>query len=139
MLDETEYSRWISSAKKTLESARGDLSRGDYNWTCFKAQQAAEMAVKALLHGLGLPAYGHSISKLLINLRSKGLQVPNDIIDIAKSLDKYYIPTRYPNAWVEGSPHEYYTKGDADSAIECARNIIEWVEEVWRYLRRGER
>ena len=139
MLDETEYSRWLSSAKKTLESARGDLNRGDYNWACFKAQQAAEMAVKALLHGLGLPAYGHSISKLLINLRSKGLQVSNDIINLAKSLDKYYIPTRYPNAWVEGTPYDYYTVEDAESAIRYAKSIIEWVEEVWRYLRRGER
>ena len=120
MLDETEYSRWISSAKKTLESARGDLNRGDYNWACFKAQQAAEMAVKALLHGLGLPAYGHSISKLLINLRSKGLQVSNDIINLAKSLDKYYIPTRYPNAWVEGTPYDYYTVEDAESAIRLS-------------------
>jgi len=139
MLDESEYSRWISSAKRTLESAFGDLRRGDYNWACFKAQQAAEMAVKALLHGLGLPAYGHSISKLLINLRSKGLQVSNDIINLAKSLDKYYIPTRYPNAWVEGTPYDYYTVEDAESAIRYAKSIIEWVEEVWRYLRRGER
>ncbi len=139
MLDESEYLRWLASAKRTLESAQGDLSRGDYNWACFKAQQAAEMAVKALLHGLGLPAYGHSVSRLLINLGSKGLQVSNDIINLAKSLDKYYIPTRYPNAWVEGTPYDYYTVEDAESAIRCAKSIIEWVEEVWRYLRRGER
>jgi HEPN domain-containing protein len=65
MLDESEYSRWIKSSKRTLDSPGGDLERGDYNWVCFKAQQAAELAVEALLHGLGMPAYGHSVSKLL--------------------------------------------------------------------------
>ena len=66
MLDEAEYTRWINSSRKTLNSALGDLERDDYNWTCFKAQQAADLAIKALLHGLGLSAYGHSISRLLI-------------------------------------------------------------------------
>ncbi|MEM4535841.1 MAG: HEPN domain-containing protein [Nitrososphaerota archaeon] len=68
MLDGSEFSRWISMVKKTIDSSRGDLERGDYNWACFKAQQSAEFAVKALLHGLGLEAYGHSISSLLLKL-----------------------------------------------------------------------
>ena len=79
MLDESEYVRWLSSARRTLDSAVGDLGRGDYNWACFKAQQAAEVGVKALLRGLGLPSYGRSISKLVLILRSKGVEVPNDI------------------------------------------------------------
>ena len=54
----------------------------------------------------------------------------------AKTLNKLYVPTGYPNAWAEGSPHEYYTREDADNAIRCARNIIMWVEEIWRYLKR---
>ncbi len=137
MLDESEYVRWLSSARRTLDSAVGDLGRGDYNWACFKAQQAAEVSVKALLRGLGLPSYGHSISKLVLILRSKGVEVPNDIVLKAKKLDKYYIPTRYPNAWAEGAPHEYYSREDADDAIKCAKDIIEWVESVWRLLRRG--
>ncbi len=137
MLDESEYVRWLSSARRTLDSAVGDLGRGDYNWACFKAQQAAEVGVKALLRGLGLPSYGHSISKLVLILRSKGVEVPNDIVLKAKKLDKYYIPTRYPNAWAEGAPHEYYSREDADDAIKCAKDIIEWVESVWRLLRRG--
>ena len=37
MLDEAEYTRWINSSRKTLNSALGDLERGDYNWACFKA------------------------------------------------------------------------------------------------------
>ena len=137
VLDENEYLRWLNSAKKTLESAYGDLGRGDYNWACFKAQQAAELAVKALLHGVGLPAYGHSITKLITNIKSKGITVSDDIIQYAKTLDKYYVPTRYPNAWAEGMPHEYYTELDAINAVKYAENIISWVEGVWRYLKKG--
>ncbi len=136
MLDEEEFSRWMVSAKKTLESALGDLERGDYNWACFKAQQACEMAVKALMHGLGLPAYGHSASKLLVRLSSKKVSIPKNLIDQAKTLDKYYIPTRYPNAWSEGAPHEYYTESEGREAIKYAERIIEWVEDLWRSLRR---
>jgi len=97
MLDEAEYSRWIRSSKGAVDSAKGDLERGDYNWACFKAQQAAEFAVGALLHGLGQPAYGHSVSTLL-KRTPRDLQVNEEIFEEAKTLDKYYVPARYPNA-----------------------------------------
>ena len=93
MLDEREFERWFEAAKRGLESARGDLDREDYNWACFKAQQAAELAVKGLLHGLGMPAYGHSVSRLLRQLEEKGLAASEDIVQAAKDLDKYYVPT----------------------------------------------
>ena len=137
MLDEKEFDRWMSSAERTLISAQGDSKRGDYNWACFKAQQAAEFAVKAILRGLGLPSYGHSIYKLLTLLKERDLNVPNEIIDAGKALDKHYVPTRYPNAWSEGSPHEYYTKDDAENAIYKATLIIEWVKKSWKSLKRG--
>lgn len=135
--DEDEYLRWVSTAKRTLESARGDLARGDYNWACFKAQQAAELAVKALLHGFGMPAYGYSVSRLISDISSRGITVPGEVMYYAKTLDKYYIPTRYPNAWVEGVPYEYYVEQDAVNAIKYVEEIISWVEDVWRSLRRG--
>ncbi len=135
MLDENEYLRWLRAAKNTLKSAQGDLERGDFNWACFKAQQASELSVRALLHGIGLPAYGHSVSKLLTNI--PGIEVPEGIMQGAITLDKYYVPTRYPNAWSEGSPHEYYSKLDAIKAVKYAEEIIEWVEEVWKCLTEG--
>lgn len=134
-MDESEYLRWILFSKRTLSSARGDLERGDYNWACFKSQQAAEFAVKALLRGLGMPSYGHSISRLLTGV-SSALKCDDKIIQAAKALDKHYVPTRYPSAWVEGSPDEYYTKKDAEDAIRFAEDIMSWVEDVWRSLKK---
>lgn len=131
-----EFSRWINMAEKTIESAKGDLERGDYNWACFKAQQSAEFAIKAILHGLGLGAYGHSVSALLLKL-PKELD-PSDVMQEAKTLDKYYVPTRYPNAWSDGLPTDYYTRQDSLQAINYAEKIIKWVVSVWRSLGKGK-
>jgi HEPN domain-containing protein len=73
MFDKEEFERWIAQASDTLNSARQDHSIKSYNWCCFKAQQAAEYAVKALLKGLGISAYGHSIVKLLRDMETYGL------------------------------------------------------------------
>jgi HEPN domain-containing protein len=134
LIDDEEYKRWIEMSKRTLLSAEGDLGRGDYNWACFKAHQAAEYAVKALLHGLGLTPKGHSISLLLHNIPRE--LNPDEILDHAKTLDKYYIPTRYPNAWSEGIPTDYYTLNDSKQAVSYASMIIDWVEGKWKSLRK---
>jgi len=135
LLDEEEFDRWMEMARKTLKSAERDLEGGDYNWACFKAQQSAGFAVKGLLHGLGLEAYGHSISALLT--RTSRELVTQKVMQAAKSLDKYYVPTRYPNAWSEGVPAEYYTEEDSRQAIKYAGELKEWVENVWKSLKRG--
>jgi HEPN domain-containing protein len=36
----------MKQAEATLASAKRDKEAGDFNWSCFKAQQAAEFAVK---------------------------------------------------------------------------------------------
>ena len=95
MLDEQELRRWMEAALRTLDSARGDLERGDYNWACFKAQQAAELAVKGLLWGIGRPGYGHSVARLLARAGEElEAEIPEGLLDCAKLLDKFHIPTR---------------------------------------------
>ena len=139
-LDVNEYERWMKSATRTLESASHDIERGDYNWACFKAHQAAEKALKALLWGVGVPRTGHALTHILNYItRELGLEVPDDVRRACLLLDKYYVPTRYPNAWVEGIPEDYYSESEAEDAVVKARRVIEWVEETWReLLRRGE-
>lgn len=43
---------------------------------------------------------------------------------MAATLDKYYIPTRYPNGLPGGIPAEAFEKRDADRAIEIALEVI---------------
>ncbi len=140
-LDVSEYERWMKSAIRTLESAGHDVGHGDYNWACFKAHQAAEKALKALLWGVGMPKTGHSLTHLLNYIAQElGLGAPEEVKESCLVLDKHYVPTRYPNAWTEGTPEDYYSEGEARNAIARARRIVEWAEEVWRRsLREGGR
>jgi HEPN domain-containing protein len=131
LVDRAEFSRWLTMARRTLESARRDMEGGDFNWACFKAHQAAEFAIKGLLYGIGRPARGHSVSKLLDAARTL-LSVPEALVELGKFLDKLYIPTRYVDAWSEGAPFEYFTRSDAEAALAAAEKIISFVEGIWR-------
>ena len=135
LLDEGEYSRWMRSARMTIESARRDLEGGDYNWSCFKAHQAAEKALKAVLWGVGKPKMGHSLVHLLQHLvEALGVDAPDDVRRACLLLSKFYTPTRYPDVWSEGIPEEFYSAEEASEAIESAQLVLEWVERLWRRL-----
>lgn len=45
-------------------------------------------------------------------------------------LDRHYIPTRYPDALPEGSPHEAFGPEDADDAVRRAEAIIDAVRSA---------
>jgi len=47
------HADWFRQAKRKLDSARWDIQREFYEDACFSAQQAAALAVKALLQSLG--------------------------------------------------------------------------------------
>ncbi|QDA32581.1 HEPN domain-containing protein [Thermococcus indicus] len=123
----SEYERWMKQAGRTLSSARRDLEEGYYEWASFKAQQAAELAVKALLRGLGYAPIGHSITRLLRELRAEGFSIPREILSMAMELDRNYIAPRYPDAYPEGAPFEYYSEDVAGELISYAEEIIEFV------------
>lgn len=129
MFDKEEFERWMKQAERTLKSAERDKNATDYSWACFKAHQAAEFAIKGLLYGLGIMAYGHSLKKLL-EILSQRIKVPEEILRKAKILDRHYIPTRYPDAHIAGSPFEFYDEEDAEEALKSAERILEFVKGV---------
>lgn len=113
---------WLRQAKRKLESARWDMEGGFYEDACFSAQQAAELAVKAMLEREGRFELGHSISALL----SKLGEIPPELKEAARTLDHYYIPPRYPNSFASGAPMDYYSQKEAEEAIRLAQSIIEF-------------
>ncbi len=118
---------WLAQAQRDLNHAVHACEDEDFEWSCFSAQQGAEKAVKAVFLSLHGESWGHSVFALLKALDEK-IEVPEQLIEAAKSLDKHYIPTRYPNGFDSGMPGDYYTKKDAQEAIENAREIIEFCE-----------
>ena len=53
MVDSAEFTRWRAEADVARRSAALQASADVYNWACFLAEQAAQLGVKALLHGIG--------------------------------------------------------------------------------------
>ena len=118
---------WFAQAQRDLETARWQLQGGFYEWVCFTCQQAAEKAVKALYQRLHAIAWGHAVSRLLNELPDEMKPAP-ELIEAAIYLDRYYIPTRYPNGFERGAPRDYYTKKDAQEAVEHAQHILEFCD-----------
>lgn len=116
---------WMRQAEADLRHAVNSHRAGDFEWACFAAQHAAEKAVKALFQKLHLDACGHTVSILLSNLPA-GISVPGHLIDKAKVIDKHYIPARYPNGFEAGAPTDFYTSGEAETAVRIAGEIIEF-------------
>lgn len=128
--DREEYDRWIAQSRHTLASSRRDAEEGDHDWACFKAQQAGEYALKGLLRGLGRPAHGHATKRLLEALAEAGLEVPPAVLEAAQELDIHYIPARYPDAYPQGSPHEFYNAKRSGEALGAAEILLGWVKAL---------
>jgi len=124
----SRHEDWLRQAKRDLEHARHALRDGDYEWACFAAQQGAEKAMKALYQKLGADAWGHSVSALLSNL-PQGSGVTEELVEKGKELDKHYIPPRYPNSHPQGAPLDYYTRNEAERAIENGYAIVSFCED----------
>jgi HEPN domain-containing protein len=113
---------WLNQAEGDLRHAVNARKDGDYDWSCFAAQQTAEKAVKGLILSKRGEGWGHSVTRLLKDLAGL-LEIPDVLVKAAMRLDKHYIPTRYPNGFDVGAPREYYTDEDAEKAVEDAERI----------------
>ena len=120
------YSDWFRQAEADLRHARNSLKTGDFEWSCFAAHQAAEKALKAVFLKLGKDAWGHTITVLIGNLPKDADHPYESLVNYARMLDKYYIPTRYPNGFESGAPTDFYTSEEAGNAIHQAEAILEF-------------
>lgn len=127
---------WLDQAMGNLAHAESDVERGFYDWACFSAHQAAEMALKAVFQRHGAVAWGHSVADLLASLEpSSDSDAPVEpdahgqaiatLRSAALELDKAYIPTRYPDAHPSGSPRDLYSLTEAQRLVEHARSIVQ--------------
>ena len=88
----------MRQAKRDLEHARRVADAGEYDWSCFAAQQSAEEALKAVQQRLGAAvAWGRSVTYLLNSLPEAN-QGDEKLIDYAMTLDRHYSPPVTPKA-----------------------------------------
>lgn len=125
-----ESIRWLTQAKDEFGDADELRKRGRFYLALFHFQQAAEKALKAFLY-LKVKSvevfYTHSID----DLSRMALEIDQGFKKVlqAKKLDRYYIPTRYPNGLPGGVPSRYFDDPkEAEEAMHLAKNVIEIVE-----------
>ncbi|EKO52370.1 MULTISPECIES: HEPN domain-containing protein [Leptospira] len=115
---------WLSQAERDLEWAKASLHSGFFAQTCFVCQQVGEKTLKALAYFRGADLVkSHSVKTIAKELGENG-----EIESMGQKLDLYYIPTRYPDAFMEGAPFEYFEESQAKEAIEFAEKIIDLVK-----------
>lgn len=122
--------KWLKQAEYDLRDAEMALEWGSFNLSCFLSQQSAEKALKALLFYYGYEIVrGHSVGALCELIVKREPDFSN-LLSPAKWLDKFYIPTRYPDALPDMAiPSEVYDREDAERALEKARKILGTVRE----------
>lgn len=120
---------WMDQAVFDLKAAEDNCAAGNYEWTCFISQQAAEKAMKALYQFLGGEAWGHSVEKLMAGL-DDSLEISHELLYHAKRLDRLYIISRYPDGLTYGTPHEHFTREDAEAAISSAGTILRFSQNI---------
>jgi HEPN domain-containing protein len=111
--------RWCAFAENDLETAEVLLREAIWNQVCFHAQQSVEKYLKASLLPESRPRT-HKIAELLARV---DVSLAEDLKQALRRLDRFYIPSRYPDALPgtleEGMP----TQADAESAIQSARDL----------------
>ena len=129
-----EAERWLLTAEEDLRAAEVLFSGATYAQACFYAQQAGEKAVKALLYMVDADPWGCSVQRLVLDFpRRSDISEADAWIEWGALLDKFYIPTRYPNGLPDLTPGQTYRKEDAERGIQAARNLTEackkWMNE----------
>ena len=94
------------------------------------SQQVVEKALKAMAYYRGdRYVIGHSLLELLLGLAPTYGQL-SSMERTAMMLDRYYIPTRYPDALPGGVPFETYDQEEAEDAVEGASKFVDLAKEI---------
>lgn len=122
---EKEAVRWIRQSEDDFKFVQWVLSENAYfDKGCFIAQQAGEKALKACLYALGQRSViGHSLFELSNELGQKDSRF-SPLMDAAKQLDRFYIPTRYPNGIPGGSPFQVFNRQDLEKALDALEQVM---------------
>jgi len=120
---------WMDQAKGEFKAARDLFATSNYAWCCFACHQAAEKALKAILEHFGTPTAGYNLIAL-INEVSKFTAVPSGVETSRRILNRYYFPTRYPDAFPSGASIHMFNGDDAEEALQHLGEVMEFAGKV---------
>jgi len=132
--DESQFARWRKAADSSLQEGRLLIDAGEHRHACQHAEQAAELAVKGLLHavGRGGQARGHCLTTLGKAVQSATGTGPSDEVHAAlAALSQHYLPFDHPHALAGGAPDDDYRASDAVQACTEAEAVLSFVDDAW--------
>jgi HEPN domain-containing protein len=123
----TEPHKWLEFARDDLSMAESAIEKMIFNQACFHAQQGVEKALKGYLRSRkdSIPKT-HSLNELLTLCR----QLDESFAELERDcerLDRYYIPTRYPDAFPGLGPEGSPTSEEAKEAAATLKQILDWI------------
>ncbi len=121
---------WLDNARTdfalALEVAERYPSRA-----CFRAQQSAELALKAALIAVADDHPRTHVGDVLVSeLRDVGVDLPADVVESANRLDPFYIGSRHPDALAGADPLQVLQSADAVAAAERTRTVCDFAAHI---------
>ncbi|RKY60694.1 MAG: DNA-binding protein [Candidatus Latescibacterota bacterium] len=122
---------WLRFADEDLKMAKLAMKEGLYNQVCFHCQQAVEKALKGFLSHLGqVSPKTHKLIDILSLLPER---TPfEDLEESIGLLDRFYIPTRYPDVLPGALPNGLPDREDAEEALSLAEEVLARVRGIVR-------
>ncbi len=120
---------WIKFADEDLTVAKAALEKEVYNQACFHAQQGVEKALKGFLRSRqrSVPK-SHTLQELLAICQRLDESFERLRVTCIQ-LDRFYIPTRYPDALPGMLPEGLPARRDAEEAIELLQDALDWIKQ----------
>jgi len=117
------FENWIKFAEEDLKMAELALKEKMYNQTCFHSQQCVEKVLKGFIEYNGkISPHTHKLADIL---PLPSTDIFEDLQDAIILLDRFYVPTRYPDALPGILPEGLPGEKDAKEALQIARDVFE--------------
>ncbi len=118
-----EAQRWLQQSAEHFAAAEWAAQGKHWPNACFQFQQSAELALKALLIRQGEKVRMHGLLHLLELLLPYYPELSR--LDRAtRNLDRFYIPTRYPDVLPTGTSAAYFREQDSVEAQTAAGEVL---------------
>lgn len=127
-------SEWLFYALSDLQSA--EQSNINHQ-ICFHSQQTAEKSLKAILAWKKQPIpKTHSIWNLTNIVIKAAPNLPNrePLLDSARFLDQFYVPSRYPDALPGSLPEGLPSSSDAQKSLAAANRFYQLALDVTKLV-----
>ncbi len=122
---------WVESAHRSLDAAEVLYQAQLWPQTCFNAQQCVELMFKAVIVSTDVaPPRVHGIMDLFGRLGTPTQRALQPLAAELRSLDLYYMPTRYPDAQPGALPGGLPEEPEATAALDTARAVVRIVEPL---------